>query len=119
MELLGPLPLSKGSRAFLGGSQGVCPPGSSSETMLRPATKGALLQHHSESSLLMGKPHPPSARRFVCVFLLGYFYFLDIKVNVYCVACIKLNVTCINVKRLILGDLLKVTGCDVMGSPFS
>ena len=47
------------------------------------------------------------------------FYLLDIKVDIYCVVCIKLNVTCINVKWPILSDLRNVTGCNVMGSPFS
>ena len=32
----------------------------------------------------MGKTHPPGGSGFTCIFLLGDFYLLDIKVEVYC-----------------------------------
>ena len=55
----------------------------SSETLLSHTAQGVLLyQHNPESSLQTWKPHPPSGLGFTCVFLLGYFYLLNVKVKV-------------------------------------
>ena len=50
--------------------------------------------------------------------LQGDFHLLDIKVDVNCVICMKLNMTYVNVEWPILSDLVFVTGCDVMCFPF-
>ena len=79
-------------------------------------------QHRPESSLQVEKPHPPPesrAYRFCFYFSLqGDFRLLDIKVDVNCVICMKLNMTYVNVEWPILSDLVFVTGCDVMCFPF-
>ena len=62
----------------------------------------------------MEKPHPPPdsrAYRFFFFFSLqGDFHLLDIKVDVNCVICMKLNMTNVNVEWPVLSDLVFVTG---------
>ena len=83
-----------------------------------PQLRASWSQHPLESSLHMGKTHPPWGSGFTCVLLLGDFYLLDIKVDVNCVICMKLNMTYVHVEWPTLSDLVFVTGCDVMGFPF-
>ena len=110
------LPPSKSSRTFSGGSQGNCTP--SSETLVSPTTQGVMLSTHPESSLQMGKSHPPRGSGFTCVFLLGDFYLLDVKVEVYCALfIIKQKFVEVNPEWPVGLDLPQVTGCNVCGSP--
>ena len=122
VELWGLSHLSKGSRTFPGGSYGNCPlwpP--SSETLLSHTAQGVLLyQHNPESSLQTWKPHPHSGLGFICVFLLDYFYLLDIKVEVYsALFIIKDKVTQISSEWPVLSNLLCASGGNVHSSPFS
>ena len=87
-----------------------------------PQLTASRSQHWPESSLQVEKPHPPPesrAYRFCFYFSLQRdFHLLDIKVDVNCVICMKLNMTYVNVEWPILSDLVFVTGCDVMCFPF-
>ena len=75
-------------------------------------------QHPLESSLHMGKTHPPWGSGFTCIFLLGDFYLLDIKVEVYCALfIIKQKFLEVNPEWPVGLDLPQVTGCNVCGSP--
>ena len=57
---------------------------------------------------------------FACVFLLGYFYLLDIKVEVYCALfIIKHNFMEVSPEWSILLDFLWVSGSNVHCSPLS
>ena len=87
-----------------------------------PQLTASRSQHWPESSLQVEKPHPPPdsrAYRFCFYFSLqGDFHLLDIKVDVNCVICMKLNMTNVNVEWPVLSDLVFVTGWDVMCFPF-
>ena len=82
--------------------------------------RGSGYQHNPESSLQTWKPQPPTGLRFICVFLLGYFYLLDIKVEVYsALFIIKDKVTQISSEWPVLSNLLCASGGNVHSSPFS
>lgn len=122
VELWGLSHLSKGSRTFPGGSKGNClpptPPAQRpcSATQLRVSCS----QHNPKSFLQTWKPHPPLGLGFIYVFLLGYFYLLDIKVEVYCALfTIKDKVTHVSSEWPVLSNLLWPSGGDVHRSPFS
>ena len=67
-----------------------------------------------------GEDTPSLQSGYIGVYLLGDFYLLDIKVEVYCpIFFIKLDVTHENVEWPTLGDFLYVIGCGVMGYPSS
>jgi len=67
-----------------------------------------------------GEDTPSLQSGYIGVYLLGDFYLLDIKVEVYCpIFFIKLDVTHENVEWPTLGDFLYVIGCSVMGYPSS
>ena len=83
-----------------------------------------LAQPHSSGSLPLPPRQLPADREktpslrlgFTGVFLLGDFYLLDIKVEVYCpIFFIKLDVTHENVEWRALGDLVYVLSRDKMG----
>ena len=79
-----------------------------------PQLTASRSQHWPESSLQVEKPHPPPesrAYRFCFYFSLQRdFHLLDIKVDVNCVICMKLNMTNVNVEWPVLSDLVFVTG---------
>ena len=88
----------------------------SSETLLSPTAQGVMLSTSPRELPAEGEDTPSLGSGLIGVLLLGDFYLLDIKVEVYrAVFFIKLHVTHENVEWRALGDLVYVIGCDKMG----
>ena len=88
----------------------------SSETLLSPTAQGIMLSTSPRELPAEGEDTPSLGSGLIGVLLLGDFYLLDIKVEVYrAVFFIKLHVTHENVEWRALGDLVYVIGCDKMG----